>query len=298
MNILTQTILSFLTYHKINQKMKHLFIFLTFFLISTFTLHSCQEDAIDKGPDTTKNNTLVPPSAYCQPIIDYVANTYPSTVTIDSVLQFVTAFPGTTAIEVFEVHLSIGVYVYFLVSDCSLLSIQCNCPTTYDPVCWNGQTYDNECLAQCNGAPVSEIVPGICTPCGCPLTNAPVCYNNQTYQNECLAICAGALNYQIFPGECNSSCITATIQSMFGGVNYHILSVTTNALYEYLVTIEFGPNKILNLKFDPNCGYMSNCGCPGIFTPVCGNGITNYLNECEAQCAGVAIANIVPGFCN
>jgi hypothetical protein len=278
--------------------MKQSIFLFTFFLISLFLFNACNEDGIDKGPDRTENNTVVPPSNYCQPILDYVAANYPSTVTIDSVLQIFFTIPGTpSAQEVFEVHLSIGAYLYFSASDCTYLTTNCNCPTTYDPVCWNGQDYQNECIAICSGAVVSEIQQGTCPPCGCPTVFDPVCYNGQTYDNECLAQCAGAQNYQIFPGECNGLCIASAIQAMYGGVNYHVLSVTTNALGNYSVVIEFGPNSILNVQFDPNCGYISNCGCSGAFNPVCSN-FTNYQNECEALCAGVLQSSITAGFCN
>ena len=277
--------------------MKQLLIFSVFFLLSAFSLTSCDDDVIDKGPNTTNNNTFVPPSDYCQPILEYVANNYPSNVSIDSVLQIFVSFPGTTQMEVFEVHLNIGAYLYFLVSDCSFLSVQCNCPTDVEAVCWNGQTFDNECLAICSGAPIAEIVPGECPPCGCPNTSNPVCFNGQTYDNECLAICAGAQNYQIFPGECSGSCINETIGSIYGGVNYHVLSITTDPSGAYTVVIEFGPNRLLTAHFDPNCGYISNCNCPSNFTPVCSN-FTTYQNECEALCAGIPLSEISPGICN
>lgn len=40
---------------------------------------------------------------------------------------------------------------------------------------------------------------------------------------------------------------------------------------------------------------LSSCLCPGLFEPVCGADGRNYINTCEAGCAGVSIQH--PGYC-
>lgn len=278
--------------------MKHNLVFYALFFVLSIWASSCRDQTDDIGPDQTNNHTLVPPSSYCDPLVDYIEATYPSSVVIDSVLQLSITPLGATEMEVFEVHLSNGVWVYFLVSDCSFLMINCNCPQGGAQVCYNGQSFENECYAYCAGAEATEIQPGPCSPCGCPNTMDAVCYNNETYNNACLALCAGAQQWQIVPGACNNSCVNAAIQSVFAGTNYTIQSITTNGLGQYTVLVLFGIDDVITVRFDPNCGYLSACGCPSTFTPVCNtNTNTNYLNQCEALCAGASMTSIVPGFC-
>ena len=40
----------------------------------------------------------------------------------------------------------------------------------------------------------------------------------------------------------------------------------------------------------------THCNCPGVFEPVCGGDRRNYINACEAACAGVGIRH--EGFCD
>jgi hypothetical protein len=40
----------------------------------------------------------------------------------------------------------------------------------------------------------------------------------------------------------------------------------------------------------------TRCNCPGVFEPVCGGDSRNYINACEAACAGVGIRH--EGFCD
>ncbi len=176
-----------------------------FFSIALFTItfFSCETSPIDNGPETSTSDSVIPVEDYCQGILDWVENTYPSgNVSIDSVL-LITNPNGVQ--DMFEVHLSNGVVALFSNPGCQFISINCNCPTDYEPVCWNEITYDNQCFAECDGADSIDIVEGMCDECDCseePFD--PVCWNDITYNNECEAICAGASpNSIIIDGACD-----------------------------------------------------------------------------------------------
>lgn len=81
----------------------------------------------------------------------------------------------------------------------------CKCPKNLDPVCANGQTFGNACMARCEGN--SEFQKGACkvikdklkkektspkkpAVCVCPLHWMPVCgVDGKTYGNSCNANC-------------------------------------------------------------------------------------------------------------
>ena len=89
----------------------------------------------------------------------------------------------------------------------------CTCSREYRPVCgYNGRTYNNKCLADCDGIVTLEYL--ICRSfyltkinfqgiackrrcpckhvCDCSREYRPVCgVNDRTYSNKCLAKCAG-----------------------------------------------------------------------------------------------------------
>ncbi|KAG6019469.1 hypothetical protein E4U41_003218 [Claviceps citrina] len=73
----------------------------------------------------------------------------------------------------------------------------CMCIDLYSPVCANGKTFSNACVARCNG--LSNMTTGKCQPTGasfpaldciCPTLYLPVCGDGRTYGNSCLARCA------------------------------------------------------------------------------------------------------------
>ncbi|EFN58453.1 hypothetical protein CHLNCDRAFT_140441 [Chlorella variabilis] len=90
------------------------------------------------------------------------------------------------------------------------------CPAIYDPVCCNGRTFPNSCLAACCGYDAAECTPGACPSpptnppscpgCKdilCPAIYDPVCCNGITFSNSCLASCCG-YDSACTPGACPS----------------------------------------------------------------------------------------------
>ena len=80
------------------------------------------------------------------------------------------------------------------------VSCPCMCTKEFQPVCCNGQTYSNKCLAACNGCERPE--KGSC-PCVCTEQWQPVCCNGQTYSNLCFAGCHGCEDHEPPEGECS-----------------------------------------------------------------------------------------------
>lgn len=80
------------------------------------------------------------------------------------------------------------------------VSCPCRCTKELQPVCCNGQTYSNQCLAACDGCERPE--KGSC-PCICTEQWQPVCCNGQTYSNNCFAACHGCKDHHPPEGECS-----------------------------------------------------------------------------------------------
>ncbi|KAG6081661.1 hypothetical protein E4U33_006604 [Claviceps sp. LM78 group G4] len=125
----------------------------------------------------------------------------------------------------------------------------CACPRHYLPVCGDGKTYANDCLARC--AKAQSIAEGECPKlmdrqkrqededlCICPDIWDPVCGDGVTHANTCYAHCAKAKS--ITPGDCPK--LTRRQES------------------------------------------QEICACPRHYLPVCGDGKT-YANDCLARCA-------------
>lgn len=285
--------------------MKQLILFLFVLGSISLSMVSCDKNQ-NVDPKSNGDNSSNGVSSYCSQIDDWVATNYPGE-TIDSVLIVTTQGPQGGSVEAYEVYISNGAIAYFEVTTCNFLwqippPPPCGCPTNYDPVCWNGTTYDNQCLALCDGANPSQVFPGPCGACGCPTNYDPVCWNNMEYDNECLAICDGADPAGIVPGPCPSGggCINTAVANLFPTATIvNIIEGYQAVMYGnayYAVTLDFSGTQVL-VHFDETCLYYSMCGCDPTVAIVCANGNENFINQCEAECAGHAAANITPGPC-
>ena len=89
------------------------------------------------------------------------------------------------------------------------------CPAEYDPVCGlaDGRTYENACMAECNG--VTDVGAGECTDspdggCLCSDEWEPVCDRStgDTVPNSCIAACNGIVGF--VQGPCRVETETET----------------------------------------------------------------------------------------
>ncbi|MEM7167834.1 MAG: Kazal-type serine protease inhibitor domain-containing protein [Planctomycetota bacterium] len=199
--------------------------------------------------------------------------------------------------------------------------IPATCPLIINPVCGcDGNTYDNDCLANQAGVNVDTtgacvatcfnngqcaagefcdktdacFGPGICTvlPATCPLVFDPICgCDGQTYDNVCLANQAG-INYDLVntvPGQgcagCSSSaqCAPGEFCDKSGG------------------TPAPGCGTIAGTSAaNNNCNGFGDCQpispiCCFILFQVCGCDGNSYSNACVANAAGVNAAYPAPG---
>eukprot|EP00494_Astrolonche_serrata_P022020 UN22271 len=169
----------------------------------------------------------------------------------------------------------------------SCVPAPCPCPLILAPVCGtDGETYDNECTAECNDVEVESEGPcidpcegimcdppncqegempdysigccGACVPvCACPFIYAPVCgTDGKTYSNDCVAECGGAEVASEGPCE---SCVDGILNQSEVGID---------------------------------CGgecEACTCACTREYNPVCGKDEKTYGNPCEANCNGIRI---------
>ena len=147
----------------------------------------------------------------------------------------------------------------------------CPCPLIFDPVTCSsdGQTYANQCTADCNGA--SECA----RYCNCTLENDPVtCSDGITYANQCVANCNGA-----------SGCSRCEIPVCACEAIFDPAFCTSNGVtYVNLCHAQCDRDEMC--RAPTGCTRFSTCGCPTFYDPVtCSDGHT-YPNQCVATCAG------------
>lgn len=178
----------------------------------------------------------------------------------------------------------------------------CDCPG-FEPVCANGITFPNACVAECLG--ITNYVAGQCLPpapidsmpqdtfsnvpptvfCSCPDVLAPVCGDNGiTYPNACIAECLGILNHtdgSCFPTPEPCLCANIFAPVCVNGQTFPNACLAQCAGFDSWIdgACNNFPNDTLGWPTPPDCA------CPTVFAPVCANGQT-FPNACLAQCAG------------
>ncbi len=204
--------------------MKKVFYLLFVLGVLSFSISSCtkNEEPV-KIPVVTHsgsgNGVLV--TDYCEEIDDWAEANYPD-ATIDSVLLVTYSNPQSGEdFQEYVLYLSNGVTAGFDADTCEFLWE--TCPTEYDPVCWENNTYNNLCEAIQAGADSSDVEAGACCTDDCSEDFNPVCWNDVTYENECVALCAGAVASEITPGACSpceDDCSDEYVPVCWNGVNY------------------------------------------------------------------------------
>jgi hypothetical protein len=168
----------------------------------------------------------------------------------------------------------------------------CPCPKIFAPVCVDGRTFANRCLAECEMINMGRVVEGECaaarpkpspkpttkpvpkpTPapsCICTKELDPVCLLGQDYANPCLAVCANPdTKAPLFKGRCESKASPAPAVKP--------LPVPVPA---------------------PVVLPAAACKCPKhILMPVCVGGKKQYDCLEAALCAGAALGAIRPTTC-
>jgi len=168
----------------------------------------------------------------------------------------------------------------------------CVCPAVYDPVCGSdGNTYGNACEAQCAG--VNNYTQGECNTGGTTCDLLTRITFNPDLCSQCLTEIAVyeyyGHSFLVYDGR-NSHCSDAitTVVNCDSGATYcqegGIAGLSCGSFFSVAT------KKEVILTDDCSGG----CNCPAVVDPVCGSDGNTYNNACEAQCAGVSIANQGP----
>eukprot|EP01083_Nonionella_stella_P165678 551796_1 len=175
----------------------------------------------------------------------------------------------------------------------------CSCTREFSPLCCDQETYDNPCLAECNGLVVlDQCVSGPCTtvdgPCICTLEYNPVCCNDLPYGNLCNAQCAGFTAEVCVSGLCVD--IDTTDFVLSSTVEPDALDAVST---DCVCTLEDDPVCCNGVTFGNPCAAAcedqngcvpgectpDDCVCTADYNPVCCDGI-DYSNACGAECDG------------
>lgn len=194
----------------------------------------------------------------------------------------------------------------------------CVCSNTIDPVCVTkvletkipgttqviktpyNETYQNPCLAACDGADPKATKKGLCSDfplwnyqgwwCNCPTTFKPVCAQgplgtNMTLNSECTAKCLG---YKVLnQGICTNCLCPSTAKPVCVGKKTYRTACDARCKGK-ATTWTDGP-----------CTPCSKCPAPNPMNPiadyVCGDNGQSYPSSCLAECEGVSVKS--KGFC-
>lgn len=152
------------------------------------------------------------------------------------------------------------------------------CPSSYRPVCCQGNEYTNQCKADLQGYDHWQCSEGRC-PAECPTVHAPVCcQGNQEFSNACLADRADAV--QCVHGRCDiQTCPRLYDPVCCHGQNFSNQCWADKQDYDWWQcqkgTCSAPPS------YPPNHPH-----CPNLYDPVCCAGGSEYRNQCEADFKG------------
>mmetsp|Transcript_52576 Transcript_52576/g.47195 ORF Transcript_52576/g.47195 Transcript_52576/m.47195 type:complete len:689 (-) Transcript_52576:156-2222(-) len=159
----------------------------------------------------------------------------------------------------------------------------CACPLILDPVCCQGNQYDNQCAADCAGFSSGQCTSGEC-PKICTMEYDPQCCDGEEFPNPCSAEVASKTDCT--SGTCEDECMCTYeyIPVCCDGTTYGNVC-NANCADEDLVACEYG-----------EC--QDTCDCKkDKEKPICCDG-DEYRNKCIAECAGEDSKSCQKGSCD
>ena len=204
----------------------------------------------------------------------------------------------------------------------------CACPAIMRPVCGaNGRTFDNECVARCQGVAVASqgacaggagIVPGVAPgagagtaavgaasgvggrQCACPRNYRRVCgADGVGYNNPCLATCAGTT--VAAEGDCpegaakKAAAAPAAATTAAAPAAAAKPAAATKPTAAPAAKPAAATTTTAAAPAAAAAAAKPACACGRESIPLCGLDGKTYQNPCEAKCAGTAQA--YPGAC-